>query len=391
MSAVDTFSGAGGWCCGAASLGFDPLGIEWDEAACKTRERVGFPTLQADVAALEPVDFGPIDGVIGSPPCPSYSVGAAGKGTGAADMPVVLECAAELARGVDRRAEHRERVGDVRSLLAIEPLRWTLALRPEWVAWEQVPPVLPLWEQCGGHLRASGYSVWTGILSAERYGVPQTRKRAVLMASRSREMGPPTPTHQAYLSDVPSGAVHTLEGVLEAWISMAQALGWGMTERPAPAVVGSSAIGGRRGMDGGSGARRLLEAERERGAWIACPRGERKWIPGMLTEGENAILQAFDPPVGAPDWPWRRPATTIMGDSRVSPPGYRGRPEDYANGGRPDGQMVGAIKLAEPQSARLQGFPPAFPWQGTKGERFMQIGNAVPPPLARAILEEVRS
>jgi DNA (cytosine-5)-methyltransferase 1 len=43
-------------------------------------------------------------------------------------------------------------------------------------------------------------------------------------------------------------------------------------------------------------------------------------------------------------------------------------------------------KIAEtPMVARLQGFPADYPFQGSKGDRWKQIGNAVPPPMAEAI------
>ena len=88
---------------------------------------------------------------------------------------------------------------DDRSHLAAEPMRWAYALRPRWIACEQVPPVLPLWEHMALLLRGMGYRTWAGILSAEEYGVPQTRERAVLMARRDGlPVGPPEPTHQAY-------------------------------------------------------------------------------------------------------------------------------------------------------------------------------------------------
>ena len=40
-----------------------------------------------------------------------------------------------------------------------------------------------------------------------------------------------------------------------------------------------------------------------------------------------------------------------------------------------------------PQSAKtIQGFCPEYPVQGSRSEQFKQIGNAVPPPLAAAVV-----
>lgn len=42
------------------------------------------------------------------------------------------------------------------------------------------------------------------------------------------------------------------------------------------------------------------------------------------------------------------------------------------------------------ETARIQGFPDAFRFLGTRKEKFIQLGNAVPPPMAAALAEYVR-
>ena len=43
------------------------------------------------------------------------------------------------------------------------------------------------------------------------------------------------------------------------------------------------------------------------------------------------------------------------------------------------------------ESARIQSFPDAFEILGTRGSQYKQVGNAVPPMLARVIAERIKS
>lgn len=207
-------------------LGLSALGIETDTFACATARAAGHECLQADVTTLDPLQFQPVWGVIGSAPCQAYS--SAGKGLGRADKPLVIACAHELAAGHDSRASRLKECQDPRSLLTVEPLRFALALKPRWIALEQVPAVLELWTIFAGLLSAHGYHTAAGILSAERYGVPQTRKRAFLIASLDGPVSLPEATHRSYnprRKEVPDD-----EATLLPWVSMAEALGWTTSE-----------------------------------------------------------------------------------------------------------------------------------------------------------------
>lgn len=220
---VDLFAGAGGWEEGLCDLGHTALGIDNDRWACATARAAGHERLEADIAALDPLAFAPVWGLIGSPPCQAYST--AGRGLGRFDKPRVIACAHELAAGHDTRADHLAECADPRSLLTVEPLRWAVALRPRWVALEQVPPVLELWTLFAELLSVHGYHAIAGVLSAERYGVPQTRKRAYLIASLDGPVRLPEPTHRSYNPRRPD-EVRDDERHLLPWVSMADALGW---------------------------------------------------------------------------------------------------------------------------------------------------------------------
>lgn len=346
---VDLFAGPGGWDEGLKALGrTDVLGIELDAQACATARAAGHARLEANIAALNPLSY-PCSGLIASPPCPSFS--AAGAGLGRLDIPAILALASDLAQGRDTRADAPMR--DARSLLTIEPLRWALALRPEWLAFEQVPGVLPVWEAFATILRSAGYSVATGILSAEEYGVPQTRRRAYLVASRVHEVALPEPTHQAYNSRTRGpkrGTEHRLP-----YVTMADALGWGATARPSMTVTGGGTdTGGSEPF--GNAARKGLERERDAGAW--------KFRPDAMAKATTRSATL--------------PAPTIKGGHTVNDRLWVHR----------DGSSV-RVQLYE--AAVLQTFPADYPWQGTKGQQHQQIGNAVPPVMAAVVAQAAMS
>jgi DNA (cytosine-5)-methyltransferase 1 len=396
---LEGFAGPGGWSEGlrAVAPGARVVGIEWDRDACRTAQAAGHPRVRADAATF-PLDHlaGQVTLAILSPPCQAWS--RSGKRRGILDQASIFAHAQRVttagvwepyADAGPRTAGTGDQGGtwhDARSPLVLEVIRWVLATRPRAVALEQVPDVLPFWRLLARWLGGRGYSTWCGCLSAERFGVPQTRERAILIASTERQVSRPAPTHTAY--DPRSGAASRFAGAdgdlfggaLLPWVSMADALGY----------AGGLAVtaSGDRQTPGGN----VFNADRL--SW-ALTEKVRSWTVATMGDvrASNGTVRAVGCPAGtltaAMDngnyrwWVTERPATTGQGDPRVAEPGHR----DRASGQR---QFSGeSVRVSVAEAAVLQSFPADYPWQGSRSAQYRQIGDAIPPLLARAVLAEV--
>lgn len=83
-----------------------------------------------------------------------------------------------------------------------------------------------------------------------------------------------------------------------------------------------------------------------------------------------------------PEWTSRRPSTTIVGNSLVSGPGT----SVFVKGGVSRQDRPGAYPASRSERGILQSYPQDFNWNVKRADE--QIGNAVPPLIARAILED---
>lgn len=87
-----------------------------------------------------------------------------------------------------------------------------------------------------------------------------------------------------------------------------------------------------------------------------------------------------------PEWTRRRPATTVVADSRISAPSARDRHPSWRPGERWPSQFKNAVRVTVEEAAVLQGFRADYPWQGSRTRCFLQIGNAVCPPVAQMVV-----
>ncbi|GHC38706.1 hypothetical protein GCM10010348_77620 [Streptomyces anthocyanicus] len=267
------------------------VGIEWDANAVATRLAAGLATVHGDVRRYGPADFPDATVLAGGPPCQTFTV--AGGGAGRAALVDVLHAVRRMGA---RKPVDPALLGDERTGLVLEPLRWALeavdAGRPfEAIVLEQVQQVQQVWHAYAEVLRAEGYSVATGVLRTEQHGLPQTRRRAVLVARLGGPVALPAPSRRPYRQ---GAAQNAGDARLAPWRSMADVL----PGRGHFTVISNYGTGGdpkNRGRRHSSEPAFTVTGKISRNR-IIDPAGRE--LP-RFTHAEAGVLQGFPA-----DWPW---------------------------------------------------------------------------------------
>ncbi len=221
-----------------------------------------------------------------------------------------------------------------------QALRLVREARPRAVLLENVPglarsPFESYRAQVRARLEALGYQVWWDLILASEHGVPQLRPRFVLVAIKRRWAGrfnwpEPSPDPPPAVGDV--------------LIDLMAARGW-----PGAAAWRAGAL--------------------------RTPKGKPAIAPTIVGGSERH---------GGPDLgPTRaREAWAALGVDG------RGVADEAPGPDFPAGQMP---KLTARCVARIQGFPDDWDFAGRKTAAYRQIGNAFPPPPARALGVAIRT
>jgi DNA (cytosine-5)-methyltransferase 1 len=172
--AIDLFSGCGGLTLGLKQAGFKVIGaIEIEPVAAETfkKNHRGVVVWEEDITRVSVakvmrrlnLDPGQLDLLAGCPPCQGFSTITTLNG----------------------------RIGkDLRNDLVFQFLRFVRVLQPKAIMMENVPKLAKnrRFKELRAELKRLGYEINHSVLNAAKYGVPQRRRRLILVAGHQKKI-----------------------------------------------------------------------------------------------------------------------------------------------------------------------------------------------------------
>ena len=409
---IDLFAGAGGLSLGFEQAGFDiAAAVEVDPVHCAVH-KFNFPrtaiiaksaerTTGDEIRGAAGIGHREIDCVFGGAPCQGFSL-------------------------IGQRD-----IDDPRNKLVRDFVRIVSELDARTFVFENVKGLTvgkhrKVLDDLIAEFSAAGYEVrlpWQ-ILNSAHYATPQNRERLFLIGARKGEALPDYPEPKTAIG---GGKAKTLNPTLST--AGASAIGGSQVESPCPAssTTGLSAIGGMQaelhGLPSGPTCADALSDLPDADCFLALIDSDavatsafhkpspyaaslrmttddawhygyaRDWNPELLTSSARTRHTEISR---------RRFATTEPGEVEPISRFFKLAKDGVANTLRAgtDGAR-GAFTSPRPihyqydrcitvrEMARLHGFPDWFRFHATKWHGARQVGNSVPPPLDRAIAEEV--
>lgn len=376
LTAIDLFTGAGGLSLGILDAGYDLLFASDFNAACAETHRRNLPKVAFQLDDIHNVTGakimrktglrrGELDLLAGGPPCQGFSI-----------------IGARLA-------------DDPRNDLFRQFMRVASELKPRVVLMENVPGLMTFkngdaWRAIKAAFNNAGYTCSFAELLAAQYGVPQMRWRMVFIGFRldlsiPECYGFPAPTHgRRGIGDLISNCTIHPEDQ-EGFLRTLDAIG----DLPPveageenPRYVGKPNRAYQIRMRDGAGDRvenhyapRLSALNLARLAHLKAGQDWRDLPYDLLPDGMKRAKRK--------DHTRRYSRMTWDGVPRSIITRFR----DPKSGEYTHPAQNRTISIRE--AARIQSFPDRFVFEGANTEQYDQVGNAVPPDLARAIACEI--
>ncbi len=383
MEFIDLFAGAGGLSCGLEMAGFQPIlanELVGQYAQTYQKNNPGVRVIVGDIRQVCEQELqadlglqvGELDLLAGGPPCQGFSV----------NSPI-------------RSLE------DERNHLFQDFLRIATALRPKAILMENVSGIIQLGrgtvvEQIYKVLESLGYGVKHRILFAGHYGVPQMRFRTIFIGIRQGlgEIEFPEPTHNARAIANFSGAKSLCFEIPPLFASTLkqQTTVWDAISDLPPIASGS-----RNGsLTYGKPPQTEYQSALRQGA-------DQVWNHSCASLGKANLERLKYIPQGGS---WRDIPYELL------PKGMKkARRSDHTKRyGRlhPEGLCSTILTKCDPhwgsffhpeqdrvisvrEAARIQSFPDHYQFTGSVTQQYEQVGNAVPPLMARAIGQAIRT
>lgn len=343
VGVIDFFCGSGGTSCGFQQARIPGTkisiiaGIDHDAQCCATYERmIGAPAEQLDIRELADSDS---------------ALRAAVKRWDPArfDKLVVIGCAP--CQGF---AAHRKSITtrDVRRSLFVAFCKMVTKLNPDLVLMENVPDLFsrkhwPYYKAGKDTLESNGFSVRSRVYNFAGFGLPQERFRAVMVACK-QPFNLPEPKLEPEKFVTVRSAIGHLPPLGPGERSASDPMHVVSAHRPSTVKIISQVPkdGGNRPL--GVGPKCLDRARLSHGGYTD--------VYGRLS--------------------WSRPSVTLTGKCRTPSAGRFAHPEQNRG-------------LSVREAALLQGFPSDYQFEGTFDGKFLQVGNAVPPVVAKCLAEHL--
>jgi len=378
ISFIDLFSGCGGFSLGFVKAGFRPLAaIDHDAAACETHrlnfEELGCITLAKDLTTFHPADLSELtiryqpdrkpDIIVGGPPCQGWSRVGIGK--------------------LRSLADHAEQfINDPRNQLYGEFINYVRFFRPYYFAMENVPGMLsrngqnvvPLVIR---NLSDAGYRVRLYPVDAADYEIPQRRFRLIFIGAR---LDTDLPVDGLLLRTRDMREYHSARYVQRSWhVNLRKAIAdlprieHGYRQdvqeyRPGPGRPSNYARLMRKGCDG------YVYDHITRRHNDQDLRAFERMKQGMIYADLEPEFKRYRDDIFKDKYRklrWDEPAGTITAHLA----------HDCYTHIHPEQPRTISIR----EAARIQSFPDSFRFSGNMGQRFRQIGNAVPPLLVQSL------
>lgn len=376
---IDLFSGAGGLSEGLCEAGFSTLyANEFNEQYAETysKNHIGARVDTRDIRLVEGREIrqllglaqGELDLLAGGPPCQGFSINA----------PV-------------------RSASDTRNHLFLDYLRFVEEFKPKAILIENVPGLVSFEKGKTLHaildsLAQLGYGADVRILGAAYFGVPQMRWRTIVLGVRGKELPTgafPVPTCHAPIRanftqtfdgknivECPTPETHALFTPVEDAISDLPALKNGEIGERIKQYASDATCDYQRLLRRGSPgvfnheAPRLSDANLKRIQYIK-PGGNWTDLPeGLLPEGMKRARKS-DHTKRYGRLEKGSLASTVLTKCDPHWGCFFHYDQDRA--------------LTVREAARIQSFPDSYVFYGSKADQYAQVGNAVPPMLAKAI------